>query len=114
MEATVKYDLRMNIGNFAGDYGGVGLVGSFIMLMMPMTDISAFTTIFIGVATLVGQGLAWYYKRQDRKDRKRRFNSIADILESQLRKKIESDSVTIQDTETFMKVMEKLDDIDKD
>jgi hypothetical protein len=44
---------------------------------------------------------------------RRRFDGIAAALESKLTDKINDDSVTTDDADTYIKLMQKLDDIDK-
>lgn len=110
MVGTIKHDFRMN---FFSDFGGVGIIGSVILLTLPVTEISVIAPIILSAVTLLGQGVVWYSRYQDRKDRKRRFNGLAEALEKKLAEKIANDSMTANDAETFVKFMEKLDDIDK-
>ena len=103
----------MNIGGFLSDFGGVSIIGSIIMLTLPINEVTAIATISISVFTAIGQAIVWVMKHQDRKARRRRFDDIAAALESKLTDKINDDSVTTEDADTYIKLMEKLDDIDK-
>lgn len=112
-DVALKRDWSMNIGSFASDFGGVGILGSMIMLTLPITEVTAITTISLSIFTAIGQAVVWFIKHQDRRARRRRFDGIADALEKKLTEKIEKDDVSKDDAETFVKLMEKLDDIDK-
>ena len=83
------------------------------MLTLPINEVTAIATISISVFTAIGQAIVWVMKHQDRKARRRRFDGIAAALESKLTDKINDDSVTTEDADTYIKLMEKLDDIDK-
>jgi hypothetical protein len=111
--ATIKRGFDMNIGGFLSDFGGVGIIGSIIMLSLPINEVTAITTISLSVFTAIGQAVVWFMKHQDRKARRRRFDGIAAALESKLTDKINDNSMTANDADTYIKLMEKLDDIDK-
>ncbi len=111
--AISKKNSSMNIGGFLSDFGGVSIIGSIIMLTLPINEVTAITTISLSVFTALGQAIVWFMKHQDRKARRRRFDGIAAALESKLTDKINDDSVTTEDADTYIKLMEKLDDIDK-
>lgn len=112
MDVAIK-EYKMTPGSFVGDFGGLGIMGSIILLFLPVTEISIIAPIVLSAATLLGQGIVWYSRYLDRKDRRRRFDNIASMLEKKLSEKIEDNTMTLEDTETYLKVLEKLDDIDK-
>lgn len=112
-QVIIKRGFDMNIGGFLSDFGGVSIIGSVILLTLPINEVTAITTISLSVFTAIGQAFVWFTKYQDRKARRRRFDGIATALESKLTDKISSDSMTAQDADTYIELMEKLDDIDK-
>lgn len=103
----------MNISGFLSDFSGVSIIGSIIILLIPINEATGIATISLSVLTALGQAVVWVMKYRDRKARRRRFDGIAAALEAKLADKINDDSVTQEDADTYIKLMEKLDDIDR-